>query len=300
MMVVAVVALVAEWAGDSTPPAPMQGVAWTTGERERWAVDFLAGLGNETPSADTVTMVVEWTIAEDSSMDAFTRNNPLNTTQDGFEETQVINSDGVRGYSTRDAGLFAALHTVTNGLYNDVVTALLANDAAAARRALWASPWAGSHYGYGAGWLTYTPRVSSAKFMVTPTMEVGAHFDTADCGAWGFQAGCRHWGTDLPGAEGTPVYAPFDLTVIALGGYGTGPTMGQYVQGTFADGYVFYAGHLESRQRMSVGETLPAGTLLGFTNSLAHTHVQLAEPGNAGACAQDGTCVDFERYFEEH
>jgi hypothetical protein len=78
-------------------------------------------------------------------------------------------------------------------------------------------------------------------------MEVGAHFDTVDCGAWGFQVGCMHWGTDLLGAEGTPVAAPFDLTIIALGEYGPGPTWGQYVQGTFADGYVFYAGHLEGR-----------------------------------------------------
>jgi len=131
-------------------------------------------------------------------------------------------------------------------------------------------------------------------------MEVGAHFDTTDCGAWGFQVGCQHWGTDYLGAEGTPVYAPFDLTVIALGEYGSGPTMGQYVQGTFSDGYVFYAGHLEARQPMSVGDVLPAGELLGFTNVYAHTHVQLAGPNNFGACAQDGTCVSFEEYFNDH
>lgn len=138
------------------------------------------------------------------------------------------------------------------------------------------------------------------KANVTPTMEAGARFDTADCSVWGFQAGCQHWGTDLLGPEGTPVHAPFDLTIIALGEYGPGPTWGQYVQGTFADGYVFYAGHLEARQEMQVGQTLPAGTLLGFTNSYAHTHIQLGPPGNAGACAQDGSCLDFERYFEEH
>lgn len=232
-------------------------------------------------------------------MGAFARNNPLNTTQSGFEETQVVNSDGVRGYSTRQAGLAAAIHTVTNGLYSDVVSALLSNDAEGAKRALWHSPWAGSHYGYGASWPHYQARVSSNKFSVTPTMDVGAHFDTVDCSAWGFQVGCQHWGTDLLGAEGTPVYAPFDLTVISLGEYGPGPTMGQYVQGVFSDGYVFYAGHLEGRPAMEVGQVLPAGALLGFTNAYAHTHIQLAPPGVFGPCAQDGSCVDFETYWRD-
>lgn len=139
-----------------------------------------------------------------------------------------------------------------------------------------------------------------AKSNVTPTMEVGAHFDTRDCGSWGFQVNCQHWGTDYLAPEGTPVLAPFDMTVIALGEYPPGPTMGQYVQGTLPDGYVLYLGHLEGRQPMIVGDTLPAGTLLGFTNSLAHTHAQLAPPGDVGACAQDGSCVDFEVYWETH
>lgn len=141
---------------------------------------------------------------------------------------------------------------------------------------------------------------AGGKFNVTPTMEVGAHFDTTDCGSWGFQVGCMHWGTDLMGAEGTPVTAPFDLTIISLGEYGPGPTWGQFVQGTFPDGYVFYSGHLEGRQPMSVGEIVPAGTLLGFTNAYNHTHIQLGPPGNTGPCAQSGTCVDFELYYQEH
>lgn len=141
---------------------------------------------------------------------------------------------------------------------------------------------------------------AGGKFNVTPTMEVGAHFDTADCAVWGFQVGCMHWGADLMGAEGTPVTAPFDLTIISLGEYGPGPTWGQFVQGTFPDGAVFYSGHLEDRQPMEVGQTLPAGTLLGYTNAYNHTHIQLAPPGNTGPCAQDGSCLDFEQYYATH
>lgn len=140
----------------------MSAAAPAANEREQWAIDFLAALGNAQPSGETVAMVVEWTLAEDAGDGAFGRNNPLNTTQSGFEETQTINSDGVKGYSTREAGLSAAVHTVTNGLYNDVVVALQSNDAEGARQALWASPWAGSHYGYGASWPVYQMEAAPA------------------------------------------------------------------------------------------------------------------------------------------
>lgn len=168
------------------------------GEREQWAVDFLKALGNTQPSGDTVAFVVEWTLAEDSSGGAFARNNPLNTTQGGFEETQVINSDGVRGYSTREAGLSAALHTITNGLYNDVVAALLVNDPDAARRALWASPWAASHYGYGASWPRYTNTPVSLLCPVDPCWQSGTGY------------GSSHPGVDLGATMGQPVYAVMD------------------------------------------------------------------------------------------
>ena len=138
------------------------------------------------------------------------------------------------------------------------------------------------------------------KAMVTPTMEVGARFNTVDCGAWGFQVGCQHEGTDYLGAEGTPVYAPFDLTVIAAGEYGPGPTWGQYVQGALPDGAVLYLGHLEGRTALELGQTVPAGSLLGYTNGYNHTHAQLAPPGNVGPCAQSGSCLDFETYWMEH
>lgn len=143
-------ALIAEAAPIAAPPA-----AAPTNAREQFATDLLAALGNTSPSADTIDMVVEWTLAEDSGDGALARHNPLNTTQPSGDETQVINEDGVRGYASYDAGMRATVQTITNGLYNDVVAALQANDPARARQALWASPWAGSHYGYGASWPHY-------------------------------------------------------------------------------------------------------------------------------------------------
>jgi murein DD-endopeptidase MepM/ murein hydrolase activator NlpD len=138
-----------------------------------------------------------------------------------------------------------------------------------------------------------------AKSVVTMSMAVSAPFNATGA-VWCFQVGCQHWGTDFAGPDGTPVFTPFDLTIIALGEYGPGPTWGQYVQGTFPDGAVFYAGHLRDRPALSVGQTLGAGSLIGYTNAYDHTHVQLGPPGNAGPCAQSGTCFDFEVYYATH
>jgi len=120
--------------------------------RERFAVDVLAGLGNTSPTPATVRMIVEWTIAEDDGDGALTRHNPLNTTQSGYNETHSINDDGVRGYATYADGVAATLQTLSYGYYVDIVAALRANDPDAARSALWASPWASSHYGWGQAW----------------------------------------------------------------------------------------------------------------------------------------------------
>src|SRR6185436_7581792 len=145
-------------------------------------VDFLKRLGNDAPAPATVVMVVEWTLAEDSGSGAFDRNNPLNTTQPGFAENATINNDGVKGYESRSAGIDAAVHTITNGLYDDVVQALLANDAEGAKRALWASPWAGSHYGYGAGW----PHVEETRRGCSPCVSSNPIAIDGDCG-WNVQ-----------------------------------------------------------------------------------------------------------------
>lgn len=127
----------------------------TAGWREVFARDLLARLGNPAPTDATVAFVVEWTIAEDVSDGAAARNNPLNTTQASAAETMTINEDGVRGYATERDGLDATVQTLGYGYYYRLVAALQANDPIDARQALWASPWASSHYGYGASW----PRV---------------------------------------------------------------------------------------------------------------------------------------------
>jgi hypothetical protein len=128
--------------------APMQGVAAAPQDvRQAWAVDLLARLGNEKPSADTVAFVVAWTVAEDSCMQdcgyssAWERFNPLNTTQEGYGAYATINGDGVKAYPDYESGIAATVQTLSYGYYTELVAGLQANDPERALRGLYASPW---------------------------------------------------------------------------------------------------------------------------------------------------------------
>jgi hypothetical protein len=160
LIVIALALVVAVWVGttpaQTAPAAPHATTPSNT--RERWAIDLLAALGNAQPTPDTIAFVVEWTIAEDTSDGALSRNNPLNTTICGHHWVGAINGDGacgVGGYATEQDGIDATIETITQANFSSIAAALQANDARGARLALWASPWAESHYGYGASWPTY-------------------------------------------------------------------------------------------------------------------------------------------------
>lgn len=142
-------------------------------DREQFAADLLASLGNGQPTAETVAFVVEWTIAEDGSGGALGRNNPLNTTICGHNWTGAINGDGacgVGGYGSYQDGIAATRDTLLQQNFSAITAALQANDPEGARRALWDSPWAASHYGYGAGWPHYqiAPQAAPAPALSAP------------------------------------------------------------------------------------------------------------------------------------
>lgn len=137
--------------------APMQGVAAAPhNAREAWAVDLLARLGNTQPTPALIGFMVDWSIAEDAGDGALNRNNAYNTTLClPGRMTGAINGDGacgVQGYATWQDGIEATARTLEQNNFAGIRAALLANDADAAKRELWAAPWAASHYGYGAAW----------------------------------------------------------------------------------------------------------------------------------------------------
>ena len=272
-----------------------------------WGLALANDLGNPAPSPELLRFLDSWIQAEGTAA-AY---NPLATSQP-MPGSSDFNSDHVQEYLSVEDGLKATVLTLQSNHpgYSNIAEGIRTNDVQRAFDGLAASPW-GTHAGdvaamiYNGGQVATLPAAAAgpavgAKSVVTQTMAVASHFDTRDCGAWGFQVNCQHWGTDFIGAEGDPVFAPYDLTIIALGEYGPGPMWGQYVQGTFADGSVYYSGHLTGRPALEVGQTIPAGSLIGYMNGYAHTHVQLAPPGNTGPCAQDGSCLDFEQYYATH
>lgn len=192
-------------AGLVAEAAPSHAAAAPATAREAWAVAFLAALGNAQPTPATVAMVVAWTLAEDSGDGAFERNNPLNTTICGHNFVGAINSDGACGvghYATYQDGVSAAVDTITQANFSAIVAALQANDADGAKQALWASPWAESHYGYGSAWPVY--RVASPP--VAPLCPLDP------CWQSGTGYGEGHPGIDLGASEGQLVFAVLDGT----------------------------------------------------------------------------------------
>jgi hypothetical protein len=137
--------------------APMQGVAAAPqNAREAWAVDLLARLGNMQPTPALISFMIDWSIAEDAGDGALNRNNAYNTTLClPGRMTGAINGDGacgVQGYATWQDGIEATARTLEQNNFAGIRAALLANDADAAKRELWAAPWAASHYGWGESW----------------------------------------------------------------------------------------------------------------------------------------------------
>lgn len=139
-----------------------------------------------------------------------------------------------------------------------------------------------------------------AKFPVTDTMEVSANFYATGSGAWAGQAGGMHLGTDFAGNPGDNVYMPFDCRFDQTGFYADAARWGYFLICYFADGTLFYSGHLQDVIQPAPGEWIPAGTVIGHIGQLYHTHVKLQPPGISGPCEGAGTCENFEEYYATH
>lgn len=276
--------------------------------REQFAIDLLVRLGNDHPTTDIVAFVVEWTIAEDGGDGAALRNNPLNTTKCGFNNTGAINNDGacgVSGYATYEDGIDATVSTIEEPQYNDLLWGLQNNDYEAAFNGLIISPWAASHYNGGVGWphvdvivempnqqeFAQVSQQSGGKYMVTDDMNVSADFYATGSPAWAGQGG-MHYGVDYSAPQGSPVYMPFDCSFVMWGRYDDPGRMGDYIICIFGDGIEYYSGHLDAYAQFQPGQIIPAGTMVGTTNVYNHTHIQLRDPS--------GNLLDFEDYFNTH
>ena len=105
-------------------------------ERTQWATDLLKRLGMPTTS-ENVRAMTAWAQAEGTGASF----NPLATTQ-GAAGASNFNSVGVKNYVSYDQGLQATVQTLTNGRYENILSALRAGtNADAVGQAVEDSPW---------------------------------------------------------------------------------------------------------------------------------------------------------------
>lgn len=96
-----------------------------------------------------VTVMVQWMREENGPDNWFNRNNPMNNGQGSG------GGSGLGSYDTLDTAAYYAAENLQRSVYADIAAGL-ADGSSATRtaQAIWASPWATSHYGNGANWTT--------------------------------------------------------------------------------------------------------------------------------------------------
>lgn len=121
------------------------------GTATAWAKSLLAKIGAPATPGN-VQFVYDWERSEGGGG----KYNPLNQGpvpgQPQLTTTGSQYGGGAADYASYAAGLTGAADYLNMPAYAGVKAALLANHTEAARSALFASPWAASHYGYGSRW----------------------------------------------------------------------------------------------------------------------------------------------------
>lgn len=102
----------------------------STADKQQWAIDLLAALGNTSPDQAQVQFVSGWEHAE-SGASGGAQNNPLNTTEVNTPGVvSAFNNFGSQGqyhvynYDTYQHGIQAEAKDLQNGLYPDLLAAL--------------------------------------------------------------------------------------------------------------------------------------------------------------------------------
>ncbi|RZS63411.1 hypothetical protein EV187_3313 [Agromyces ramosus] len=94
-----------------------------------------------------ITFMMRWMRQENGADNWWNRNNPLNNGQGSG------GGSGLGSYATLLDAAYYAAQNLQSGRYPAVDAALARGDSAdATAQAIWASPWASSHYGYGTHW----------------------------------------------------------------------------------------------------------------------------------------------------
>ncbi|WP_246149978.1 hypothetical protein [Agromyces intestinalis] len=119
------------------------------GTNHDWAKLVLVDGGFPVTEAN-VTVILRWMRQENGVDNWWNRNNPLNNGNGSG------GGSGLGSYDTLVTGAYYAADSLRRYAFYDAIEAALevGDDADATARAIWASPWAGSHYGNGTHWST--------------------------------------------------------------------------------------------------------------------------------------------------
>ncbi len=128
-----------------------------SGTNEDWAKLVLI-YGGWPLTSENVTVMLQWMREENGPDDWWNRNNPLNNGHGSG------GGSGLGSYDSLDtAAWYAADNLRKRTFYTAIVAALEDGTSAhAVAQAIWASPWASSHYGNGAHWTTSPVQIVQA------------------------------------------------------------------------------------------------------------------------------------------
>jgi hypothetical protein len=170
-----------------------------------WAQQFLTALGAPVTPGN-VQFIYQWEKSEGGGG----KYNPLNTgpvsQHPEWTTTGQQYGGGAADYTSWDTGLMGPVYYLEHyqqATYSKILQALRNNDPVGARAALWASPWAASHYGYGATWSNATVPGGQAVLPATGGTGNGSTVDSQpvdlvasdDTCAWKFKSGIPLAGT---------------------------------------------------------------------------------------------------------
>jgi murein DD-endopeptidase MepM/ murein hydrolase activator NlpD len=109
----------------------------------------------------------------------------------------------------------------------------------------------------------------------------------------------RHGGLDISAPQGSRVWAPYAMQIVAIGHYDDRDNSGEPCcrYGSYVIGYLnsdptlqYYSGHLQN-VKIKNGQNVTAGTQIGETNIFRHSHIQMK---------RGATLVNPEVYFSTH
>lgn len=127
-----------------------------SGAARTWAVELLQALGAPVNDGN-ILFIYQWEASEGGGG----KYNPLNQGVDPGNSSLTSSGNqyggGAADYVSWNAGLQGAVNFLHMSNYKDVLAGIMSGNGQAAMKALWASPWAQSHYGYGANWSSDAP-----------------------------------------------------------------------------------------------------------------------------------------------